>query len=489
MMTLEYVTDLDAPRQEVFARLERPGALTRLWPPFGGTVQREPDRGLDPGSTSTMRLAPPGPLGATLTAVDSALPFPLPLPRWLAEHTYKDQGRSFTDVMSRGPLTRWEHTHTLTDQGTLTGSGSGTRMLDHIELELPRGTAAAAPLLRAGIDRTFAYRGRQLRDDLRLAARLSAPPLTVAVTGASGLVGRQVCAMLSGLGCTVRRLVRREARGADEISWNPATGELDPSALADCDAVVHLAGAPIGGRFTEERKRAIMDSRVDGTTLVARTLAGLAADGKRRTLVSASAIGYYGARPGADPLDEDSAPGDDFLARVCRAWEAACAPAEEAGVRVVRVRTGLVLTPQGGLLTRFLPLFSAGVGGPLGSEAVQSWIGIDDLVEIYACAVMDARWHGPVNAVAPHPVTAREFARTLGAVMHRPAVLPVPGWAPRLLLGAEGSRELAEADQHVLPMALASWGHPFRHPDLRGQLAHVLGTAARGTRLRPSGRP
>lgn len=477
MSTVEFETRLEAPRGDVFARLERPGALTRLWPPFSGRVEREPDRRLEPGSRAAARIAPPGGAGLLAVATTAALPgLPDPLPRWHALHTRLTPGTGFTDVMESGPLRSWEHTHTLSD------TTDGTRMLDHVDFELPRGTEPLASRMLPGLRRTFAYRARQLRDDLALAARLPGATPTVAVSGASGLIGRQVTALLAGLGCTVRPLVRREARSSEEISWDPTAHRLDRNALAACDAVVHLAGEPIGGRFTPGRRRAIMDSRVDGTTLLARTLAVLAADGRSRALVCASAIGYYGADGGRVQLDEDAAPGTDFLAQVCVAWEAACRPAVEAGVRVVNVRTGLVLTPQGGLLTRFLPLYLIGLGGPLGRAQWQSWIGIDDLAEIYASAVLDPRLLGPVNAVAPHPVTAAELARTLGRVLHRPAGVPVPRIAPRMLLGAQGARELAEADQYVRPVALTSLGHRFRHPELSAQLEHVLGTDETGMR-------
>lgn len=481
METLEWATDLPFPRPDVFAWFARPGALTRLTPPFAGRVLSEPSDGLRPGSAAELAVVPPGTLGLAAVSAAELLPVHLrPETRWRAVHTALAEGVSFVDEMASGPLRSWRHTHGFDVRP------GGTVMRDRIEYELPRALdhAAGRRWVRTGLERMLAYRGRQAAADLDFHARHTSRPLTVAVTGASGLIGRQVCALLEGGGHQVLRLVRRRPAAPGEVSWDPGAGVLDPAALARCDAVVHLAGHPIGGRFTAANKRRILASRVAGTGLIARALAALAADGVPRALVSASAIGRYGAHPpgagvgpDARPLSEDAPPGDDFLAGVCTAWERACDPARAAGVRVVTVRTGLVLTPAGGLLARFLPLYLAGVGGPLGRDEWQSWIGIDDVAQVYARAVVDDAFVGPVNAVAPNPVTAAEFARTLGRVLRRPAAIPVPRFGPRLLLGSEGAAELAGADQRVAPAALLRYGYAFRHVDLEQQLRHVLGRA------------
>ena len=192
--------------------------------------------------------------------------------------------------------------------------------------------------------------------------------------------------------------------------------------------------------------------------------------------MSASAIGYYGADRGDEILGEDSAPGDDFIARLVVEWEAATAPAAEAGLRVVQVRTGIVQTPKGGTLRLLFPLFEAGLGGRLGSgRQWLSWIGIDDLADVYLRALVDPAVSGPVNAVAPDPVRNLDYTRTLGSVLRRPAVIPVPGFGPRLLLGAEGARNLAEASQRVRPDALLAAGHTFRYARLEPALRHLLG--------------
>ncbi|WP_156764465.1 TIGR01777 family oxidoreductase, partial [Mycobacterium sp. E3247] len=240
------------------------------------------------------------------------------------------------------------------------------------------------------------------------------------------------------------------------------------------DAVIHLAGESIAGRFTERHRKAIRDSRIGPTRWLAEALARTPR--RPSVLVTASAIGYYGYDRGDDVLTEDSERGDGFLADVVADWEAATAPAEQAGVRVVPVRTGIVQSPRGGTLKLMRPLFSAGLGGRLGDgRQWLSWIGIDDLVDVYHRALWDTALSGPVNAVAPHPVRNSEYTATLAHVMRRPAVLPVPSLGPRVLLGEQGARELACASQRVAPQKLTAAGHRFRHPELEQALRHLLG--------------
>ncbi|MGH3638062.1 MAG: TIGR01777 family oxidoreductase, partial [Mycobacterium sp.] len=237
-----------------------------------------------------------------------------------------------------------------------------------------------------------------------------------------------------------------------------------------------LAGTSIAGRFTDAHRRAIRDSRIEPT----RRLAEVAASGSDgpRTFISASAIGYYGFDRGDAVLSEDSGRGDGFLADVVADWEAATEPAVEAGLRVVTVRTGIVQAARGGTLKLMRPLFAAGLGGRLGSgRQWLSWIGIDDLIEVYYRALYDGLLTGPVNAVAPNPVRNVDYTKALARTLHRPAVLPVPSLGPRLLLGSQGARELAEADQRVDPVKLRAVGHRFRQPLIGDVLAHQLGHA------------
>jgi uncharacterized protein len=238
--------------------------------------------------------------------------------------------------------------------------------------------------------------------------------------------------------------------------------------------VVHFAGASIVGRFTDAHRRAIRDSRIGPTRRLAELVARMP-DGPR-LLISASAIGYYGYDRGDEILTEDSDRGEGFLADVVAEWEEATAPAGRAGARVVLVRTGIVQSPRGGTLRLLRPLFSAGLGGRIGDgRQWLSWIGIDDLVDIYSRGLSDTTLSGPVNAVAPEPVRNVDYTRTLARVLRRPAVLPVPTLGPRLLLGNQGARELACASQRVIPAKLQQAGHRFRHPDLDEALHHLLG--------------
>jgi uncharacterized protein (TIGR01777 family) len=296
--------------------------------------------------------------------------------------------------------------------------------------------------------------------------------MVIAMTGSSGLVGTALAAFLSTGGHRVIRLVRRDPLNADERRWEPSKPAAD--LLDGVDAVVHLAGESIAGRFTDAHRRAIRDSRIAPTRRLAEVAA--AATGGPRAFVSASAIGFYGYDCGDTVLDEDSPRGDGFLADVVADWEAATAPAADAGLRVVAVRTGIVQSSAGGTLKLLRPLFAAGLGGRLGSgRQWLSWIGIDDLLDIYYRALYDTRLVGPVNAVGPEPVRNAEYTRALAATMHRPALLPVPSFGPRLLLGKQGALELAEASQRVRPDRLTALGHRFRSTTVTDALAHQLG--------------
>lgn len=476
-MRIEARTPLDHPVGEVLAWHERPGALVRLTPP-GMARLEEPDAGgLEVGRRITVRLGPP------------ALPAALS-PRWELRHASREDGGSgvgavhaFVDTQVTGPFRAWRHWHGIAG----TGVGS-SEIRDRIDLELPGGVDATGgfPALEArrSIDRMLAFRGEQLREDLAFHVRHAASPrLTVAIAGASGLIGTQLVALLRTGGHRVIRMVRGRAEGPDEIAWDPERGELDPHDLEGVDAVVNLAGRPISTRFTARAMREILTSRVRGGDLIARTLANMrrgaggAGSGAAgpRVLVQASAIGAYGAQRPGEVLTEDDAFGDDVLARVCREWEASSAPAVRAGVRVVHLRTGIVLSDGGGALLPQIPMFLAGIGGRLAAaDAVLSWITLDDMARAYAHALCTEDLEGPVNAVAPAPVTSREFARTLGRVLHRPALAAVPGFGPALLLGREGAKELVRADQDVDPSRLLGSGFEPAHTRLEQALRHVL---------------
>jgi uncharacterized protein len=297
--------------------------------------------------------------------------------------------------------------------------------------------------------------------------------MRVAVTGAGGLIGRPLCARLVAAGHDVRRLVRRAPGAADEIRWDPAAGIPDRATLEGVEAVVHLAGESIaGGRWTAARRASIRDSRVGPTRRLAEALASL--ERRPRVFVSASAVGVYGDR-GDEWLDESSSTGTGFLAEVARAWEGAAEPAAHAGIRVVHPRTGIVLAPDGGALAAMLPLFRLGLGGPLGSgRQWWSWITLADAVRALVHAIGHEDVRGPFNAVAPAPVSCAAFARALGSALGRPALLPAPAFALRLVLGAGQADELLLASQRVRPAVLERTGFQFANRELADALNGML---------------
>lgn len=295
--------------------------------------------------------------------------------------------------------------------------------------------------------------------------------MRIGITGSTGLIGSALSARLSAAGHEIVPVVRG-APGAGEIGWSPSERRLDPADLVGIDAVVHLASANIGARrWTDAYKRVLVDSRVDGTGLMARRLAEL--DDGPKVLVSASAIGFYGDR-GDELLDESSSSGQGFLAELCRRWEDATSAASDAGIRVALIRTGIVLTRRGGALKRMLPFFKLGVGGRFGSgRQWMSWIALTD--ELRAIEhLLTSEVSGPVNLTSPNPVRNEAFAETLGRVVHRPTWLPVPKFGPRLLVGSELADALVLDGQRVLPSVLVGDGFDFEHTDLAAALRAEL---------------
>ena len=294
--------------------------------------------------------------------------------------------------------------------------------------------------------------------------------MDIAITGSSGLIGTALRASLEAAGHNAIRVVRS---GSDGIGWDPAEGRIDAAGFEGIDAVVHLAGEGIGERrWNDEVKKSILDSRVDGTTLLAETLAGL--QNPPKVLLSGSATGYYGER-GDEVLTEESSKGEGFLSDVVEAWEAAAKPAVDAGIRTAFLRTGIVLSPEGGALGKMLPIFKLGAGGKMGNgKQWWSWISIDDEIGMIEWLLANDA-SGPVNLVAPGATTNAEFTDVLGDVMKRPTFLPVPKFGPKLLLGGELANELLFTSTRVEPAVASAAGYEFKHPELDGALRAVLG--------------
>jgi uncharacterized protein (TIGR01777 family) len=442
-------SSMPASAEELYAWHARPGAFDRLLPPFEAMRALERPASLEPGARAVLEVKV-GPVAQRLEVV----------------HTRCVPGELFEDEQVSGPFSFWRHQHRMIPQGP-----DRSLLEDCVEYEAPLGLVSDG-FVRASIERTFAYRHAVTAADLRRHASCRAAPLTVAVTGSTGMVGSALVPFLTAGGHKVVRLVRGSLRAGD-VRWDPAQGELDSSTLEGVDAVVHLAGAPISeGRWTDERKQLIRDSRVDSTKALVRALSRMKTPPK--VLVSGSAIGLYGDR-GDEELTESASPGADFLAGVCRDWEEAAKPAEALGTRVVLLRTGVVLGAAAGALERMLTPFKLGAGGPIaGGKQWMSWVCLEDEVGAIHHALTNDAVTGPMNAVAPQAVTQGDFARALGKALSRPALAPLPGLALKALFGEMGEALLA-GGQKVRPAALSQSGFVFMHPELEPALAFALG--------------
>jgi uncharacterized protein (TIGR01777 family) len=438
--------------ETAFAWHVRASAIDRLLPPWQNVRVVERTGGVDqPGSEVVLRTA----LG----------PF---RKRVRARHIDFKAGRSFSDEMVEGPFPRWLHVHAVEPDGDM------ARLVDTVDLELPLGPVGrlGSRVARRELERMFSFRQTRVAADLDRHARYAnRPRLRVGVTGQSGLIGTHLAAYLTTGGHEVVPLVRRAAK-QNEISWDPARSALDPGDLEGLDAIVHLAGESVSGRWTATRKDAILRSRVDGLGLL-RTAMKTSANGPR-TLVAASAIGWYGPDREEEELDEASAPGGGFLAGVCRDAEAELQAASADGIRSVAMRLGIVLHPRGGALQRLLTPARLGLGGPIGSgRGWWSWIDLEDVLGAVE-HLLYSSLEGPVNIVSPTPVLQRDFARTLGRVLRRPAFLPLPTPAVTAMFGEMG-REVLLASQRVRPTRLERDGFTYLHPHLEDALRTMLG--------------
>lgn len=453
-MIFERSITLPVSAAEAFRWHERPGALQRLIPPFENVRLEHASGGIGDGAR------------VVLVAKVGGIPV-----RWVAEHCDYRPGESFRDIQLSGPFAEWDHRHRFEPVGD-----NSCRLIDQITYRVRGGRLGhllGGQLVTTKLNQMFAHRHETTLADLTAHAHFAEKQaMHVAITGASGMVGAALAPLLTTGGHQVTKFTRKKA-GVNEARWDPESGTIDTNALAASDAVVHLAGDNIAeGRWNRAKKQRILDSRVKGTRLIAESLAKLPTP--PRVLVCASAIGYYGNR-GDELLDETSTSGEGFLADVCRQWEAACQPARDAGIRVVNVRFGVILSPQGGALAKMLFPFKTGGGGIVGSgKQYWSWIALEDVVGAVHHALLTDSLSGPVNVVSPQPVTNYEFTKTLGRVLNRPTILPLPGFAARLVLG-EMADELLLASQRVRPKRLEETNYAFRYPELEPALRAMLG--------------
>ena len=457
-MIFKKVSRINAPVEDVFRWHERPGALERLSPPWEPLDVISKGPGIDVGTRVEMNVKA-GPLPAKI--------------RWVAEHTLYEKDRMFQDRQVKGPFKRWIHTHTFTRVGE-----NETLLEDQIDYALPVypfGNLFGGRSIKKQLDRIFRYRHTTTAQDL--ADHLSRPnrePLHILMSGASGVVGSSLIPFFTTGGHRVTRLVRRtNLRDENERFWDPQKGVLDLQDTDNFDVVIHLSGENIGqGWWTPQKKKRIIDSRNMTTSLIAETIARLKKP--PRAFLCASAIGYYGDR-GNEVMTEENECGADFISNVCDEWEQAAFPAQEKGIRTVLLRIGMVLSPVGGALKRLLPSFNLGLGGKVGSgEQYMSWISMDDMIGTIYHAINDATLSGPINIVAPDPVSNLELVRTLGRVISRPSLFTLPAWLIKLVFGEMG-QEILLASTRVKPEKMTTAGYRFRHPDLEGALRHLLG--------------
>jgi uncharacterized protein len=447
-----------APAQTVFDWHSRPGAFERLIPPWEGVrlLQRTGD--LRDGSRVILSIRQG-----------------LFRRRWVVEHRDVKPPEQFRDVQIEGPFSHWDHLHRFEAKGT-----SECFLEDRVEYSLPfgwLGNLLGGGYVRRKLERLFDYRHHTTSQDIALHHSLQGGiAMKFLVTGSSGLIGSALIPFLTAGGHSVTRLLRSPASsqsvGASEIVWNPGYSDLPISNLEGFDAVIHLAGESIAeGRWTDAKKARIRESRTTPTRALSDGLAKL--NRPPRVLVCASAIGYYGNR-GDEILREGSAPGKGYLPDVCLQWEGATAAAVQKGIRVVNLRFGVVLSPHGGALAKMLPPFRMGVGGKVGDgKQYMSWIALDDAIGAIYHAATNDRLTGGVNAVSPNPVTNLEFTKTLGRVLSRPTLFPVPAAAARIAFG-EMADALLLASARVLPSRLLETGYQFRYAELEGALRHLL---------------
>lgn len=390
----------------------------------------------------------------------------------VAKHTAHQEPNGFTDTQIKGPFAKWVHQHRF----IVDGHGRA-RLIDEINFQGP-GFGLLDWYFSSIVKRTFQYRHLRTRMDIESHQKFAhLPKKKIVISGASGLIGQALDTFLQAGGHTVLRLVRQPSEDPTAIYWNIKNGEIDATKLEGVDAVVHLAGESIDGRWTKDKKKRIQQSREQGTTLLASTIASL--ENPPEVFISTSAVGAYGNHP-SDVATEDTPMAKDFLGTVCRVWESSASIVQERGIRLVHPRLGVVLSGRGGALKKMLPPFLAGVGGKVGTGTQwMPWIALDDVIGILYDMIMSPKWSGPVNVVAPNPVQNAEFTKTLGAVLSRPTVIPVPSFAIRAMFGEMGDTLVLEG-RHVRSNVLPESEYQFHFPDLESALRFELGRKSEG---------
>lgn len=434
----------------------RHGAFERLAPPWETLKIVSQTGGIEDGAKLIFKVYQ-GPIGLT----------------WEAHHDQYIAGEQFRDVQHRGPFSTWEHTHRF-----IPIDDTHSTLSDEVRFQLPLAplsTPFVGLVQRHMLQRMFDFRHRRTMQDLeRHEAFASQPRQRIAITGSTGLIGTALKAFLTTGGHTVLPVVRHKPVDEGSIYWKPSSGEIDAEAFEGVDVVIHLAGAGVADkRWDDAHKKLVLESRTQGTRLLAQTLAGLKK--KPRVFLSASAIGYYGDR-GDELLTEQSSTGQDFLSETCLQWEAAAQPAKDAGIKVIHPRIGLVLAAQGGLLGPMLTPFKLGLGGKIGDgKQYMSWIALDDVLGALYHLMFQPEVEGPVNIVAPNPVTNTKFTKALGSVLGRPTFMSVPTFAIRAAMGEEMADSTALISQRVRPSVLELSGFKFFYPEVKEALAHELG--------------
>ncbi len=398
--------------------------------------------------------------------------------KWVARHHSVVPGESFADRMIKGPFGAWNHHHEFESK-----SGQMTSVIDNVEYKLPlhifTGWSAGFTVLPR-MKQMFEFRSVRVANDLKqIQATAKLPRQRILVSGSTGMIGLQLCAFLEAAGHDVHRLLRPSTKLPSDVDstkvvkWNDLTGEILEGDMNGFDSIIHLAGAGIGDkRWSKKRLKLIRDSRIIPTENLAKIVAGL--ENPPKKMLCSSAIGFYGNR-GTEVLDENSSAGNDMLSDLCKDWENASSAAKDAGINVIHLRTGIVMSPLGGALAKLLLPAKMGAGGPVGGgKQMQSWISLDD--EIYAIhhLMMKEDSEGVYNLTAPNPVSQKQFAKTLGKVLRRPAFAPLPGFVIKILFGQMGKKLVLEG-QDVRPNRLLESGYEFTHSELESCLRSCLG--------------